>query len=229
MTRSPGPSQETALKGKVTKAPGKVVRVDPEKLKGIKGAHGEHRKPGDPKFDRMLAKDKKRGFEVKRPIGIGVDKGGKPFIENGNTHAAVAREMGVKKVPVQVRYYGGSEKTHPFKVKGFQKGGPVEPGNIDIHDRPVVHNPDGSISTVRSITVGFGDKTYVLPTAVGGKIVSNQEAIDHFKQTGEHLGAFATEADADAYAQRLHEDQAVEYQGKARGGRVNKTHSFKVK
>lgn len=101
-------------------------------------------------------------------------------------------------------------------------GAPVTPGNIDIHNRPVVHNPDGSISTVRSITVGFGDKTYVLPTVVGGRVVSNKEAIDHFKQTGEHLGAFSTLEDAERYSQRLHEDQAKEYEGRALGGLVAK-------
>ena len=104
----------------------------------------------------------------------------------------------------------------------YAEGGPVAPGNIDLHNRPVVHNPDGSISTVRSITVGFGDKTYVLPTVVGGKVVSNREAIDHFRQTGEHLGAFGKREEADAYAQRLHEDQAKEYEGKARGGLMAK-------
>ena len=106
------------LKGeKVTKVIHKVLRVDPKKLKGIEGAHGEHRKPGDPKFDRMMAKARKHGFHEKRPIGIGVRDDGKPYIEDGNTHAAVARKLGVKKVPVEVRYYGGSEKKHKFKVK----------------------------------------------------------------------------------------------------------------
>jgi len=107
-------------------------------------------------------------------------------------------------------------------VEKYDEGGGGAPGNIDLHNRPVVHNPDGSISTVRSITVGFGDKTYVLPTVVGGKVVSNQEAIDHFRQTGEHLGAFDRQEDADAYAQRLHEEQAKEYLGKAMGGLVTK-------
>jgi hypothetical protein len=115
------------------------------------------------------------------------------------------------------KYAGGG-----LVEKYAEGGGGVAPGNIDLHNRPVVHNPDGSISTVRSITVGFGDKTYVLPTVVGGKVVSNQEAIDHFRQTGEHLGAFDRQEDADAYAQRLHEDQAKEYEGKARGGLIAK-------
>ena len=105
---------------------------------------------------------------------------------------------------------------------GYQTGGFAIPGNIDLHNRPVVHNADDSISTVRSITVGFGDKTYVLPTVIGDKVVSNKEAIDHFKKTGEHLGAFDTLADAEGYSQRLHEDQAKEYEGRALGGLIRK-------
>jgi hypothetical protein len=140
---SPWPAKEDKLKGKVTKVASKVLRVDPKKLKGIKGAHGEHRKPGDKKFDKMLAEDKKHGFEIKRPIGIGVDKHGKPYIENGNTHAAVARKLGVKKVPVEVRYYGGSEKKHKFNVKGYAEGGAVDP----------VDDGDDSTTDLSGVTV----------------------------------------------------------------------------
>ena len=75
----------------------------------------------------------------------------------------------------------------------------------------MIKNKDGSISTVRSITVGFDDGTYVIPTAVNGKIVSNEEAIAHFKKTNQHLGLFKNGKDAEAYAQTLHEDQEKEY------------------
>lgn len=93
----------------------------------------------------------------------------------------------------------------------FKDGGLVRPGNIDIHKRPIVHNPDGSISTVRSITVGFDDGVYVLPTVVGDKVVSDQEAIQHFRDSGEHLGVFKTEKQAIDYAKRLHLEQQKEY------------------
>ena len=105
---------------------------------------------------------------------------------------------------------------------GYQTGGPAIPGNIDLHNRPVVRNADDSISTVLSITVGFGDKTYVLPRVVDGKIVSASEAIEHFRRTGEHLGAYDKQDDADKYSQSLHEEQAKEYEGKAMGGLAEK-------
>jgi hypothetical protein len=41
--------------------------------------------------------------------------------------------------------------------------------------------------------------------------VSNEEAIRHYQQTGEHLGIFRTPQAATAYAKSLHDQQAQEY------------------
>jgi hypothetical protein len=89
--------------------------------------------------------------------------------------------------------------------------GMISPGNIDIHHRPVVHNPDGSISTVRSISIGTDAGEVLIPTVVGNRVVSDREAIAHYQKTGEHLGIFRNEAAATAYAKSLHEEQAKEY------------------
>lgn len=87
----------------------------------------------------------------------------------------------------------------------------VKPGNIDLTKRPVVHNKDGSYSTVRSITIQT-DKGYVLiPTVVGKKVVSNKSAIAHYRKTGQHLGIFTSEQSADQYATQLHDSQAQAY------------------
>jgi hypothetical protein len=86
------------------------------------------------------------------------------------------------------------------------------PGNINLNNRPVVHNPDGSISTVRSITITDNQgRAILIPTVVNGRVVSNDEAINHYRQTGEHLGVFSNEPAANAYAQNLHQQQAKQY------------------
>jgi hypothetical protein len=91
--------------------------------------------------------------------------------------------------------------------------GLIDPGNINIHQRPVVHNADGSISTVRSMTFTDDDgSTVVVPSVIAGRgIVGPDEALKYYKQTGQHLGRFSNRQDADAYAQALHEQQATEY------------------
>ena len=87
-------------------------------------------------------------------------------------------------------------------------------GNIDLNHRKVAHNPDGSISTELSFTVGYDDKIYLLPSVIDGKVVSDEEAIKHFEKTGEHLGIFTNDKEADEYAEKLHLRQEWYYTGK---------------
>lgn len=101
-----------------------------------------------------------------------------------------------------------------FDVQPTNAPGLLEPGNINIHQRPVVKNADGSISTVRSMS--FEDdkgRNILIPTVIPGRgVVPTDQAIKFYQQTGQHLGIFDTPENADAYAQALHEQQAGEYQ-----------------
>lgn len=99
------------------------------------------------------------------------------------------------------------------KSKAPAPSGQVEAGNIDLDHRPVVKNSDGSISTVRSMSFNEDGKEILIPTVVGGKVVSTKDAIANYKKTGEHLGKFDTPDNATAYAISLHDQQAEQYGG----------------
>lgn len=88
-------------------------------------------------------------------------------------------------------------------------GQQIVPGNIDLATRPRVKNADGSISTVRSISVNVDGKEVLIPTVVGDRVVSNDEAIREYKRTGKHLGIFADVASANQAAQSIHESEAA--------------------
>lgn len=86
-------------------------------------------------------------------------------------------------------------------------------GNIDLTNRPVVHNDDGSISTVRSMSFEDEDGKEVLVPTVSddGRIMTNDEAIQQYYKTGRYLGKFDNVDEANKYAEQLHNQQEKVY------------------
>jgi hypothetical protein len=98
--------------------------------------------------------------------------------------------------------------------------GLIEAGNLDIRNRPVIQNADGTHSSEYSISIGDDKGEVLIPTVVNGKFLTPdgkkppegsaaekqmfKRAEDHYRQTGEHLGIFDTPDNADAYSQILH-------------------------
>lgn len=83
-------------------------------------------------------------------------------------------------------------------------------GNIDLYNRPVVLNDDGSISTVRSMSFhdDISGKEVVVPTvADDGRILSPYEAKQNYYNTGKYLAVFDTVEEAEAFAEDLHNQQ----------------------
>lgn len=88
-------------------------------------------------------------------------------------------------------------------------------GNIDLNARPVLTNVDGTYSTVDSVVIQDGDQYVLIPTVIEvdgeWKHVSQKEAEDHYKATGEQLGKFDSESSAEMYAFQIEQDQAHYY------------------
>lgn len=100
--------------------------------------------------------------------------------------------------------HGGENTVLPDAWRGM-----VKPGNLDLGDRPTVHNKNGSVSTVRSVSFNVGGREVLMPEVIGNRVVSPQQALAHYLGTGQNLGTFTTPKAADRYAMMLHLAQAA--------------------
>jgi hypothetical protein len=96
----------------------------------------------------------------------------------------------------------------------------LEAGNIDPASQPAVQNADGSISTVRTIGVGEeGGREVNIPTVPqeGGRIMSDQVAVQRYQDTGRHLGKYDSVDAAGRGAEALHQTEAREISQQPKG------------
>lgn len=84
--------------------------------------------------------------------------------------------------------------------------GMLEQGNLNLARRPRVLTPDG-IATVYSMSFNDGENEVLIPRVVGDRVLDQDQAIEHYYATGEHLGKFRTPRAATRYARRLHRQQ----------------------
>lgn len=93
-------------------------------------------------------------------------------------------------------------------VAAFPK--PITDGNLPLGVKYRVSNPDGSVSTVRTISIGVDGGEVVIPTVLKGKIVSDEEAIAHYERTGANFGTFRNAKEAKAFSEWLHNKHEAE-------------------
>jgi hypothetical protein len=106
----------------------------------------------------------------------------------------------------------GNLTREALQAKGREllaKRAPIEPATLDPGSQPAVQNPDGSISTVRTIGANVDGKEVNLPTvSPEGKILTNDQAVQQYRDTGKHLGVYDNPITAEAAAKALHNQEA---------------------
>lgn len=122
------------VSGPVTGYFNKPMELDPRKLESIPGSMNEQRAPGNWAYDLLRPLIEKQGFLQDRPILVGINHLGAPYIIEGNTRAAVARDLGIDRIPAEVRYFAGGEGVEgpmmPSRLEEFMP--PFDPNIPDI-------------------------------------------------------------------------------------------------
>jgi hypothetical protein len=152
-----------------------------DRLSSLTGLMDENRRPGDLQFDELMARVRKEGFDPDQAgnrIVIAVNHRGEPFVLEGNTRIAVARELGIPNVKAEVRYWNGAEDVDgPFAPRniariaargpeGFAQGGEVM---MRSNMPEQLHRGIGSLSGVaRGMYRGGEVQGFQMGGAVGG-------------------------------------------------------------
>ena len=82
------------------------------------------------------------------------------------------------------------------------------PGNIDLYAQPEVRNGTGwsTVASIGNYDDRDGTETVMTSVTPDGRLLNPDQAIDWYRQTGKHLGKFATPSAGAAFAGQLHDD-----------------------
>lgn len=121
---------EKGLKGTPTAFAGtgeEPLMLPVSELSKIGGVNDEVRKPGDLQYDELMKSVKENGYTNENPVMVFVNHKGEPYINEGNTRIAVAKDAGVDKIKAWVHWYNGGEqapgKWTPSAVAQMERGG----------------------------------------------------------------------------------------------------------
>ena len=172
-------------------------------------AYPQHETTEPSAIDTALSKIKSVGGTIKNSIEEAIQKVDKSNIDFVNKQQAQYEAQRATLPPVQ-QLQGTETRGFAPQLNSFKSR-----GNIDIFNRPVHKNKDGSISTVRSISFNEDGKEILIPTiSDNGQLLTLEQAIDLYHKTGKYLGKFNSVAEADKYAVALHKQQAALYEQK---------------
>ena len=119
---------------------------------------------------------------------------------NNNDYNILHYKQGEEPTVVPKEYRGISDAS-PYIMGKYQQGGPIlnnrsmlfnqmpNPTFLPL-DRSRKYYLDNKRKRVSETKIGIGDERgeWVIPTTINGVQLSEQDAVDHFYQTGEHMG-----------------------------------------
>lgn len=145
---------------------------------------------------------------------LGAISDGQPPEQKAKIKKLTDELFGVVRETTDTESFGG-DVLMSAPLEAEETGAFFGDGNIDLNDRKVVLNDDGTFSTEESITISEGDLDVLIPTIVDGKKLKDEEAITHYEKTGEYLKK-GTPEEVEEYANALHERQAEYYKDVAK-------------
>lgn len=209
--RDPKMREKWALRATVeneTKRGGVLNRSDALQREERKGVLQETLNGYATRYSDPTATPEER-MQARRAIDEAITLGGRSGLLNPKEQRGLKQEFirGLELDDIKRRMIDEPEVLlRDLETSGADRRAPgmLQPGTIDLTRRPVVKNADGTISTLRSMSVGIDGKEVLVPTiAPDGRELNEEEAIAQYEKTGQHLGVFDTPEAATSYAKTL--------------------------